>query len=85
MWMLPPFVDVRLEPVLTRMQMEVPSSVEYPHQVGLWQIRQGRFRLTRWNPPDTSGVVDRLWPAFGFGILQAEELVVLRLCLPTVR
>ena len=55
--MLPPLPDVPREPVLMRMQMEVPSSVEYPHQVGFLQIRQGRFLLTRWNPPDTGGVV----------------------------
>ena len=61
--MLPPFADVRREPVLTRMQIEVPSSVEYPHQLDLWQMRQGRFLLTRWN---------RLLLALLFGILGAE-------------
>jgi hypothetical protein len=74
--MLPPFADVRREPVLTRMQMEVPSSTENPHQVDLWQMRQGRFLLTRWNPPDTGGVADRLWPVLVSGILGAEGVVV---------
>ena len=58
------------------MQMDVPSSVVYPHQLDLWQIRQGRFRLTRWNPPDTSGVVSWLWPLV-FGILRGGSLFVL--------
>lgn len=74
--MLPPFADVRREPVLTRMQMEVPSSTENPHQFDLWQMRQGRFLLTRWNPPDTSGVADRLLPVLVSGILGAEGVVV---------
>ena len=60
------------------MQMEVPSSRVYPHQVDLWQIRQGRLGLTRRNPADTSGVVDRLWHVFG--ILRAESLVVFHNC-----
>lgn len=78
--MLPPFLEVRREPVLTRIQMEVPSSGVYPHQVGLWQIRQGRFRLTRWNPPDMGGLIDRLWLALVFGILRAESVVVFHNC-----
>lgn len=45
--------------------MEVRWSVEYPHQVGLRQMRQGRVGLTRWNPPDTGGVIV-------FGILRAD-------------
>ncbi len=38
-------------------------------------MRQGRFLLTRWNPPDTSGVADRLWPGLVSGILGAEGVV----------
>ena len=63
--MLPPLVEVPREPALTRIQMDVRWSVEYPHQVGLRQMRQGRVGLTRWNPPDTGGVIV-------FGILRAD-------------
>ncbi len=52
--MLPPFLEERLAPSLTRMQIETRSSRLNPHQSSLRQMRQGRLGETVVNPPDTN-------------------------------
>src|ERR1043165_731615 len=47
---LPPLREVPLEPLLTRMHMEVCSSVEYPHQSGFPQTRHRRCLVTLQKP-----------------------------------
>jgi hypothetical protein len=53
---IPPLRDSPREPALMRIQMEVPSSLEKPRQVGLPQIRDGRFLLTRAKPTEIMGL-----------------------------
>ena len=54
--MFPPLRDTPREPLLSRIQIEVRSSVEKPQKSGLPQIRQGRRLLTRWKPRETGEI-----------------------------
>src|SRR5215813_4464866 len=78
--MLPPLREVPLEPLLTRMHMEVCSSVEYPHQSGFPQTRHRRCLVTLQNRLLVCRCCCRKLPPVGCSVLRMWTDIYLLCC-----